>query len=145
MLLFLPPFHSQTLYLSFWQGVMLRRLTFPGLIRKGQYLSYTPTVSSACSFWQVSAPSPTFQPCLALFLSAPHLTTSSALRTTWSCTTQEYLGARLSPVMPEWGHSGLLVKLSLALNSLQQPASSRIPEKEAYKLDRSPPKLSHPP
>ena len=29
--------------------------------------------------------------------------------------------------------------ISLTLNSLQQPASSRIPEKEAYKLDRSPP------
>ena len=46
--------------------------------------------------------------------------------------------------MPEWGHSGLLVKLSLALNSLQQPASSRIPEKEAYKLDRSPPQTLPP-
>lgn len=58
MLLFLPPFHSQTLYLSFWQGVMPQRLTFPGLMRKVQFLSYTPTVSSACSFWQVLAPTP---------------------------------------------------------------------------------------
>lgn len=104
-------------------------MTSSGLMGKMGYPSYTPALSSTCSPWQVLAPTPHLSAWPSPFPQSlsplPSEPPTQPRKLPASCTAQEYFGIWAVSCDASMGHSGVLVKCLLAMNTCELRDSRR--------------------